>query len=146
MIRPLIRSASWSNVQYFPGDGGHRNRQMRVHPHPHRPQCLLLRVAPAVPGSLDGLVDELDPVGVLAIAGGWRKGQHLPPPVLADDREHRLTARPSKVAKGSRVARVRGHQPLLHGEDQLVSGVESRRWERRIAPAEADLERADGLA
>jgi len=50
------------------------------------------------------------------------------------------------MAKGSWVARVRRHQPLLHGEDQLVRGVESLRWERRVAPAKADLECADGLA
>src|SRR5205807_1808595 len=128
-----------------PGHGHAGAGRVRWHAERGRASRMVLGVGRAGPGSLDGRVDEVDPVGVLAIAGR-RKGQHLPLLVVADDREHRLTAWPSSMAKGSWVARVRSHQPLLHGEDQLVRGVESLRWERRVAPAKADLECADGLA
>ena len=41
---------------------------------------------------------------------------------------------------------IRGHQSLLDREDKVVRGVQRRRWQWRISPAEPDLHGADGFA
>jgi len=41
---------------------------------------------------------------------------------------------------------VRGHQPLLNGENEIVCGMQGRGWQRRIGSTQADLQRADCFA
>jgi hypothetical protein len=65
---------------------------------------------------------------------------------MVDHRYYRLTSRPAHVTIWPRVSWVGGHQPLLYGEDEIVSGPEGRRRHWGIVPAQANLKCADGLA
>jgi hypothetical protein len=47
---------------------------------------------------------------------------------------------------GARVLRVQGHEALLDREDQVVCRTDRGRSDRRVAPAEANLQRADRLS
>jgi len=46
----------------------------------------------------------------------------------------------------ARMLGIGGHQSLLHGENEVVRGVEGWRGERRISATEADLQRVDRIA
>jgi hypothetical protein len=96
---------------------------------PHR---MLLRVTPAIPCALDGALDQLQPFVIARTVRRRRQGQQLPQPVLTDDRDNRLAARPPSMAIGAWVVRVGGHQSLLDGEDQIVCGMEGRGRQRWI--------------
>jgi hypothetical protein len=107
---------------------------------------MLLRVTPAIPCPLHSRVDQLEPF--LFSSGVWRsrQGEHLPAPVIANDRHDRLATGPPDVTIGSRDIWVGGHQALLHSEDEIVCGMQGRGRHRRVAAAKADLERANRLA
>src|SRR5258708_35954182 len=94
-----------------PRGAGDRQRDLRPGLETGGANGLVLRVAPAVPGALDGRLDELDPLGLLAPRS--RQAQHLPLAVLADECEQRLAARPACVASGAGVFRVGRHESLL---------------------------------
>jgi hypothetical protein len=65
--------------------------------------------------------------------------------VITHHRHDRLAARPALVTMGARVSRVRGHETLLDREHEVVRGVQSCRWQRRVAPPKPELERMDRL-
>jgi hypothetical protein len=64
---------------------------------------VLLGVAPAVPGALDGGIDELEPVGVVCVGRRRREGQQLPFAVVPDLGDDRLP-RPAGVPQRSESA------------------------------------------
>src|SRR5579864_6391745 len=74
------------------------------------------------------------------------KREHLPPTIVANDRHHGLAPGPPGMALRSGMVGVGRHDPLLHGEDQVVRGLQRGRRDGRVAAAEPDLERPDGLA
>jgi hypothetical protein len=113
-----------------------------------RADRVLLRVAPAVPRSLDGAIDEFEPVHeicsqLFGSVGCRREGEHLPDAVIADDGDEGLAAGPARVPVGAGKVRVGGHEPLLDGEHEVMRGMESRGWDRWITPPEPQLKRAD---
>jgi hypothetical protein len=112
----------------------------------HRAYRVLLRVTPAVPRALDRAFDQLEPVLVRNATGRRRQREQLPQSLLAHDHDHGLSTGPARVSIGSRVLRVRGHQPLLNGENEIVRGVQGCGWQRRVGPTQADLQRADCFA
>jgi hypothetical protein len=107
---------------------------------------VLLRVTPSIPCTLDRAFDQLEPVLVRHPIGRRRQSEQLPQSLLAHDHDHRLPTRPAGVPIGPRVLRVRRHQSLLDGENEVVRRVQGcgRQW--RVGPAQADLQRADGFA
>src|SRR5437879_2025305 len=127
---------------------GARDGQRQVWPgaQAHGPCRLVLRVAPAVPSAFDRRLDQLHPRRLVTARHRRGKGEHLPPAVFANDREYRLAARPVGVTNRAWILRVGRHQPLLHGEDQLVRGVECCGWQRWVAATEPDLQSPNRLA
>ena len=107
---------------------------------------VLLRITPPIPCSLDGGVDQLEPLIFGRVVGRWWQREQLPPPFIADHRHDRLTAWPAHMAIGARALRVGGHEALLHGEDEIVCSSQGRGWHWWIVSAQPDLKIADGLA
>ena len=107
---------------------------------------MLLRITPTVPRSLDGRINQLEPLGLSRIARWRRQREQLPSPFVADHRHYWLTSRPAHVAIRARVLRIGGHEPLLYGEDEIVSSAKSGRWHWRIVSTQASLKCSDGLA
>ncbi len=107
---------------------------------------VLLRITPAVPCALDCALDQLQPFFVHFAAGRRWQSEQLPKAVVTNQGDDGLPAGPPCVPVRPRMLWVGRHQSLLHGEDQVVCGVEGRRGESRIGAAEANLQRADRFA
>jgi hypothetical protein len=107
---------------------------------------MLLRVAPPIPCPLHGRLHQLEPF--VFSSGVWRsrQGEHLPAPVIANDRHDRLATGPADVTIRPREVWVGGHQALLHSEDEVVRGMQGGGRHRRIAAAEAELESTNRVA
>lgn len=128
--------------------GGARDRQRNLRPdvQTRRADRLVLGVAPPVPGALDRRIDERQPFRLVSAGGGRGKAQQLPLAVLAHDRDEGLAARPAGVPRRPWIFRIGGHEPLLHGEHEVLRGIERRGRERWIAAAEPDLQGPNRLA
>lgn len=50
------------------------------------------------------------------------------------------------MASRTRVVWIGRHDSLLHRKHEVVRRVDGRRWNGRVAPAQTDLKRANGLA
>jgi hypothetical protein len=103
--------------------------------HASAAHSVLLCVTPSIPSSLDSGIDELEPLILSQIVRRRRQSQHLPPSFIANHRHHRLPPWPSNVAIGPRALWVRGHQALLHCEDEIVRSPKCRGRHRRVVPA-----------
>ena len=111
-----------------------------------RAQRVLLRVAPAIPGAFHRCVDQVEP---LVVGGAVRRSgerEHLPQAPVVHARDDRLALCAAAMPVRPRMLRVRGHQPLLHSEYQVVRCVQRGRRQRRVIAPQPHLQHANRLA